>query len=100
MDSYTKSINKVLREYTESLKVEDNEEEIRDLDGFFSDEEVDYEDQEMLTKDQENAIAFASKLATKAEKEGLLGKNPQKEINKAYGSMMNKVAAKLKSIKI
>ena len=54
----------------------------------------------MLTKDQENAIEFASKLATKAEKEGLLGKNPQKQINKAYGAMMNKVAAKLKSIKI
>lgn len=100
MDNYTKKVNGILNEYISmpTIEITNEEEEIRSLDGFFGDEEV--EDQEVLSKDQEKALTFASKLATKAEKEGLLGKNPQKEINKAYGAMMNKIASKLKSIKI
>ena len=102
MDNYFKLANSILREQspTFSLESETEQEEIRSLDGFFSDEEGHVEDQEILNKDQEKAVDFAYKLATKAAKAGLMAKDPQKEINKAYGKMMTDVAAKIKTIKI
>ena len=61
------------------------------------------EDQEQfLTKDQQKAITVAQTLATNAAKSGVIGfrKDPQKEINKAYGDVMKKIANKIKSVKI
>jgi len=62
------------------------------------------EDQEnaLLSKEQEKALGIASKLATQAAKSGVIGfrKDPQKEINKAYGRVMNQIAQKINKIKI
>jgi len=62
------------------------------------------EDQEkpFLSKDQQKAITVAQTLATNAAKSGVIGlrKDPQKEINKAYGDVMKKLAQKIKSVKI
>lgn len=61
------------------------------------------EDQEQfLSKDQQKAITVAQTLATNAAKSGVIGlrKDPQKEINKAYGDVMKKLAQKIKSVKI
>ena len=62
------------------------------------------EDQEnaLLSKDQEKALGIASKLATQAAKSGVIGfrKDPQKEINKAYGRVMNQIAKKINNIDI
>ena len=57
------------------------------------------EDQEsqFLTKDQEDAIGIAQRLTTGPEKEEFFGPDPQKEVNKAYGAMMRKIADKIKT---
>ena len=57
------------------------------------------EDQEsqFLTKDQEDAIGIAQRLTTGPEKEKFFGPDPQKEVNKAYGAMMRKIADKIKT---
>ena len=63
--------------------------------------ETEIEDQEkFLSKEQEQALKFAQKLATDASKTSFLGKDPQKEVNKAYGQIMSGIANKLKGIKI
>ena len=46
------------------------------------------------------AVEIAQKLATDPKKRGLFGKDPQKEINKAYGDVMKKIATKIKEIEI
>ena len=64
-------------------------------------EETEIEDQEnFLSPEQEKAVEYAQKLATDPKKRGLFGKDPQKEINKAYGDVMKKIATKIKEIKI
>ena len=52
MDNYFKLANSIIREHTTtySPKIEVEEEEIRSLDGFFSDEEAKIEDDEGLKK--------------------------------------------------
>lgn len=62
------------------------------------------EDQEQpaepfLTKDQEQAIRTAQTLANDPRRRSFQ-KDPQKEIDKAYGDVMKKIANKLKTIKI
>jgi len=84
----------------EDQEVEDQESGIRSLDGFFSDEESHIEDQEsFLDPEQTQAVQFAQKLATDP-KGKMLGQDPQKAINKAYGAKMIEIANKIKSIKI
>jgi len=63
--------------------------------------ETEIEDQEnFLTPEQEKAVEYAQKLATDPKKRGLFGADPQKEINKAYGDVMKKIATKIKEIEI
>ena len=62
------------------------------------------EDQEQpaepfLTKDQEQAIRTAQTLANDPRRRSFQ-KDPQKEIDRAYGDVMKKIANKLKTIKI
>ena len=58
------------------------------------------EDQEaFLDKSQKDAIKMAQTLANDPTRRSFQ-KDPQKEINKAYGDVMKKVANKIKSIKI
>lgn len=82
-------------------EVEDQESGIRTLDGFFSDEESHFEDQEQafLNKSQQDAIKVAQTLANDPTRRSFQ-KDPQKEINRAYGDIMKKIANKIKTIKI
>ena len=58
------------------------------------------EDQEQfLTKDQEKAIRVAQSLANDPTRRSFQ-RDPQKEINKAYGDVMKKIAKKIKNIDI
>lgn len=62
--------------------------------------ENEVEDQEnFLSKDQQQAIKLAQSLATDPSS-SFFGKDPQKEVNKAYGDVMKKVANKIQKIKI
>jgi len=63
---------------------------------------IEDQEQPFLNKDQQKAITVAQTLATNAAKSGVIGfrKDPQKEINKAYGKVMNQIANKIKTIKI
>ena len=62
-----------------------------------SSDNVEDQEGEFLTKDQQDAIGIAQKLTTGPEKEKLFGPDPQKEVNKAYGAMMKKIADKIKA---
>ena len=76
--------------------------QIRSLDGFFSDEEGYVEDQEtksFLKPDEAAAVEFAQKLATDPTRRSF-SKDPQKEINKAYGDKMKEIANKINAIQI
>jgi hypothetical protein len=74
--------------------------QVRSLDGFFSDDSS-IEDQEgLLTPEQQQAVDIAQSLSTGADKQGMLGANPQKQLNKAYGQKMTEIANKINSIKI
>tara|TARA_B100001093_G_C25886883_1_gene618785 strand:+ start:147 stop:476 length:330 start_codon:yes stop_codon:yes gene_type:complete len=104
MDNYTKLANSILRESspTFSLEIETEEEEIRSLDGFFSDEEAYVEDDEGLKKlgltdDDINAVNVAKKLATKAGGAGA-AMLTQNRMNAAYGDLMRKVAKKVSTV--
>jgi hypothetical protein len=85
--------------------VNDGSQEFKDLERMFNQIQsmrkgVEIEDQEkFLSKDQEQALKFAQKLSTGADKQGIFGKDPQKEVNKAYGQIMNSIANKIKGIK-
>ena len=104
MDNYFKLANSIIREHTHlsgpTLEVE--EEEIRSLDGFFSDEEAHIEDDEGLKKlgltdDDINAVNVAQKLATKAGGVGT-AMLTQNKMNNAYGKLMRKVAKKVDTV--
>ena len=102
MDNYFKLANSIIREHTTtySPEIEFEEEEIRSLDGFFSDEEAKIEDDEGLKKlgltdDDINAVNVAKKLATKAGGAGA-AMLTQNRMNAAYGELMRKVAKKSK----
>ena len=106
MDNYFKLANSIIREHTHlsgpTLEIGVEEEEIRSLDGFFSDEEAYIEDDEGLKQlglsdDDINAVNVAQKLATKA---GGLGaaKLTQNRMNAAYGELMRNVAKKVSNV--
>lgn len=85
-----------------SGNVEIEDQEIRSLDGFFSDEEAYIEDDEGLkglglTDSDINAVSVAQKLATKA---GGFGKGflTQNRMNAAYGKLMDKVSGKIEDV--
>jgi len=91
--------------------VNDGSDEFKELENLYNKiisikgrEGSKIEDQEkpFLSKDQQKAITVAQTLATNAAKSGVIGfrKDPQKEINKAYGNVMKKLAQKIKSVKI
>ena len=91
--------------------VNDGSDEFKELENLYNKiisikgrEGSKIEDQEkpFLDKDQQKAITIAQTLATNAAKSGIIGlrKDPQKEINKAYGNVMKKLAQKIKSVKI
>ena len=101
-------------EYAEARRALYNKEDV-DVDGYHNRpieqgelvndmRGASIEDQEnaLLSKDQEKALGIASKLATQAAKSGVIGfrKDPQKEINKAYGRVMNQIAKKINNIDI
>ena len=91
--------------------VNDGSEEYAELEKMFNKllslRSSKVEDQEgFLTKDAEKAINIAQSLATSAAKRGFFDdmgtvrRDPQKEVNKAYGDVMLKIADKLNKIKI
>tara|TARA_R110000824_G_scaffold331876_1_gene518481 strand:+ start:320 stop:736 length:417 start_codon:yes stop_codon:yes gene_type:complete len=59
--------------------------------------EIEDAENEFLDKSTEDAIGIAQRLTTGPEKERLFGPDPQKEVNKAYGVMMRKIAGKIKT---
>jgi hypothetical protein len=66
-------------------KINNSKAEIEDAENTFFD------------KSTEDAIGIAQRLSTGPEKEKLFGPDPQKEVNKAYGAMMSKIANKIKA---
>jgi len=86
--------------------VNDGSQEFKDLEKMYNQIQgmrkgAEIEDQEnFLTPEQEKAVEIAQKLATDPKKRGLFGADPQKEINKAYGDVMKKIATKIKEIEI
>jgi len=60
---------------------------------------VEDQEQPFLSKDQKDAIRVAQTLANDPTRRSFQ-KDPQKEINKAYGDVMKKIANKIKTIKI
>ena len=89
-------------EDNQSYEDQESGPQIRSLDGFFSDEEKYVEDQEaksFLKPDEQAAVEFAQKLATDPTRRSF-SKDPQKEINKAYGDKMKEIANKINAIKI
>jgi len=95
--------------------VNDGSDEFKELENLYnkinsmrgSSGEVEDQEGKFLSKDAEKAINIAQSLATSAQKRGILGpmgatlaRNPQKEVNKAYGDVMLKIADKLNKIKI
>lgn len=62
-----------------------------------SSDSIEDQESQFLTKDQEDAIGIAQRLTTGPEKEKFFGPDPQKEVNKAYGAMMRKIADKIKT---
>ena len=86
--------------------VNDGSQEFKDLEKMYNQIQgmrkgAEIEDQEnFLTPEQEKAVEYAQKLATDPKKRGLFGADPQKEINKAYGDVMKKIATKIKEIEI
>lgn len=101
MDRYTNLTNNILRQYLPSGTEEENE-EVRSLDGFFGDEEAHVEDDEGLKKlglsDEDiNAVNVAQKLATKAGGLGAAALT-QNRMNAAYGDLMRKVAKKVSKV--
>lgn len=90
------------KSYIEETEIEDQENGIRSLDGFFSDEEAYVEDDEGLkqlglTDDDINAVNVAQKLATKAGGAGAAFIT-QNRMNAAYGDLMRKVAKKVSNV--
>ena len=89
--------------------VNDGSQEYKDLEKIYNQIQlmrgsVEIEDQEQpvepfLTKDQEQAIRTAQTLANDPRRRSFQ-KDPQKEIDRAYGDVMKKIANKLKTIKI
>ena len=89
--------------------VNDGSQEFKDLEKMYNQIQsmrgsVEIEDQEQpaepfLTKDQEQAIRTAQTLANDPRRRSFQ-KDPQKEIDRAYGDVMKKIANKLKTIKI
>jgi len=89
-------------EDNQSYEDQESGPQIRSLDGFFSDEEGYVEDQEtksFLKPDEAAAVEFAQKLATDPTRRSF-SKDPQKEINKAYGDKMKEIANKINAIQI
>lgn len=91
--------------------VNDGSDEFKELENLYNKiisikgregSRVEDQEQQFLSKDQQKAITVAQTLATNAAKSGVIGfrKDPQKEINKAYGEVMKKLANKIKNIKI
>lgn len=62
-----------------------------------SSDNIEDQESQFLSKDQEDAIGIAQRLTTGPEKEKFFGPDPQKEVNKAYGAMMRKIADKIKT---
>lgn len=101
MDRYTNLTNTILQQYL-PVGAEEENEEIRSLDGFFSDEEAHIEDDEGLKKlgltpDDINAVEVAKKLSTKAGGLGAAALT-QNRMNAAYGQLMRKVAGKVSKV--
>jgi hypothetical protein len=101
MKKYSELVDKIFEE--NSYNNVKSSPRIRSLDGFFT--KIGVEDQEdeseptwKLDPEQKKAIDFARSLSTKAQ--GELFNDPQKKINKAYGTLMNQVADKIKTITI
>tara|TARA_R110000772_G_scaffold235393_1_gene347033 strand:- start:578 stop:1267 length:690 start_codon:yes stop_codon:yes gene_type:complete len=84
-------------EDNQSYEDQESGPQIRSLDGFFkaaiSDEEG------FLKPDEAAAVEFAQKLATDPTRRSF-SKDPQKEINKAYGDKMKEIANKINAIQI
>ena len=82
--------------------IEGNEFIEPELKSYIGEPSIEDQEKPFLSKDQQKAITVAQTLATNAAKSGVIGlrKDPQKEINKAYGDVMKKLAQKIKSVKI
>jgi|TARA_R110002012_G_scaffold302156_1_gene502912 hypothetical protein len=90
IDDATNILNKLRFSNPEKFKlflnkINNSKAEIEDAENTFFD------------KSTEDAIGIAQRLSTGPEKEKLFGPDPQKEVNKAYGAMMSKIANKIKA---
>lgn len=85
--------------------VNDGSDEFKDLENMYNKinsmqgGRVEDQEQPFLSKDQKDAIRVAQTLANDPTRRSFQ-KDPQKEINKAYGDVMKKIANKIKTIKI
>tara|TARA_R110000803_G_scaffold210642_2_gene283004 strand:- start:296 stop:985 length:690 start_codon:yes stop_codon:yes gene_type:complete len=84
-------------EDNQSYEDQESGPQIRSLDGFFKAEISDEEG--FLKPDEAAAVEFAQKLATDPTRRSF-SKDPQKEINKAYGDKMKEIANKITAIQI
>jgi len=85
--------------------VNDGSDEFKELEDMYNKissmrgSRVEDQEQPFLSKDQKDAIRVAQTLANDPTRRSFQ-KDPQKEINKAYGDVMKKIANKIKTIKI
>tara|TARA_B110000858_G_scaffold97767_1_gene112478 strand:- start:1198 stop:2013 length:816 start_codon:yes stop_codon:yes gene_type:complete len=86
--------------------VNDGSDEFKELEDMYNkvqsmrgSHQIEDQEQPFLDKGQQDAIKVAQTLANDPTRR-LFQKDPQKEINKAYGDVMKKIANKIKSIQI
>jgi len=85
--------------------VNDGSDEFKELENMYNKinsmqgGRIEDQEQPFLSKDQKDAIRVAQTLANDPTRRSFQ-RDPQKEINKAYGDVMKKIAKKIKSIKI
>lgn len=85
--------------------VNDGSDEFKELEDMYNKinsmrgSRIEDQEQPFLSKDQKDAIRVAQSLANDPSRRSFQ-RDPQKEINKAYGDVMKKVANKIKTIKI
>ncbi len=85
--------------------VNDGSDEFKELENMYNKinslqgGRIEDQEQPFLSKDQKDAIRVAQTLANDPTRRSFQ-RDPQKEINKAYGDVMKKIAKKIKSIQI
>jgi hypothetical protein len=86
--------------------VNDGSDEFKELEDMYNkvqsmrgSHQIEDQEQPFLDKGQQDAIKVAQTLANDPTRRSFQ-KDPQKEINKAYGDVMKKIANKIKSIQI